>query len=769
MAGQRNRVKVYVKEEDESWEPIGTGEISSKYIERLQGVCLLVHSEEDGSVILQSKIRGTTNYQKQKGLLIIWSESGDHGTALSFQDPKCCMDIWEDICLVQGKDPSLENTQGFLDDSVSNHGTPPISYLPELPTCEVATLGQIADLIGSVSTSNIQRERLALILENEDYIEQLMRLFHTCENLQNTECLHHLYNIIKGILFFNKTSLFEIMLSDTYIMDVIGCLEYDPCLAEPKRYREFLTKSAKFKEVIPITDSELRHKIHQTYLVQYIHDILLPVPSIFDENHLSTFTTFIFSRKVDIISMLQEDKKVLFEVFAQLKDKATDDEKRRELLLFFKEFCEFSQALQNQNKIALFQTLLQLGIIPALKIVMNMKDFQMKSMATDILTYLVDYNPFMVQKCVMEEAEEGEENELTINILIQQMIQDSDPELGNAINLMVLLRSLLNPVNMLVTPDDCERIEFLNFFYRYCMHNLIAPLLCTTSDDKDDLFEADETKYCLNNYQTAQLLGLILELLTFCAERHTDYIKNYILKKDLLRRVLMLMNSKHTFLTLGAVRFMRMIISLQDELYNCYIITGNLFEPIVNAFLLNGTRYNMLNSAIIELFEHIRLENIKSLIIHVVENFYNDFESIDYVQTFRGLKIKYDEEKERRSRIRKNLRTRLCSQVFLAQAKAMKENEELNLKENITEAVLLPILNNSTDHCDDATNGNDRETKDLPQTDDLRLYLPKSAADSDEMISPQISKNVSVENADDGIEEKEEGEMSPSKILHLSS
>lgn len=147
----------------------------------------------------------------------------------------------------------------------------------------------------------------------------------------------------------------------------------------------------------------------------------------------------------------------------------------------------------------------------------------------------------------------------------------------------------------------------------------------------------------LDNFQTAQLLALILELLTFCVEHHTYHIKTYIMNKDLLRRVLVLMNSKHTFLALckscsqavfpalftpnfskiiqhfrnaqnqtfvslqGALRFMRRIIGLKDEYYNRYIIKGNLFEPVINALLDNGTRYNLLNSAIIELFEFIKV------------------------------------------------------------------------------------------------------------------------------------------------------------------
>ena len=53
---------------------------------------------------------------------------------------------------------------------------------------------------------------------------------------------------------------------------------------------------------------------------------------------------------------------------------------------------------------------------------------------------------------------------------------------------------------------------------------------------------------------SVQLLSLILELLSFCVEHHTYHIKNYILHKDLLRRILVLMNSRHTFLVLCKFR-----------------------------------------------------------------------------------------------------------------------------------------------------------------------------------------------------------------------
>uniref|UniRef100_A0A8C7GYD5 Serine/threonine-protein phosphatase 4 regulatory subunit 3 n=1 Tax=Oncorhynchus kisutch TaxID=8019 RepID=A0A8C7GYD5_ONCKI len=618
MSDTRRRVKVYTLNEDRQWDDRGTGHVSSTFVERLKGISLLVRAESDGSLLLESKISPNTAYQKQQDTLIVWSEAENYDLALSFQEKAGCDEIWEKICQVQGKDPALEITQDPIDESEEERfeEMPETSHLVELPPCELARLEEIADLVTSVLSSPIRREKLALALMSEGYMKKLLQLFQVCEDLDNREGLHHLYEIVRGVLFLNKAALFEVMFSDDCIMDVVGCLEFDPSLVQPKKHREFLTKTAKFKEVIPITDSELRQKIHQTYRVQYIQDIILPTPSVFEENFLSTLTSFIFFNKVEIVSMLQEDEKFLTEVFAQLTDEATEDCKRRELVNFFKEFCAFSQTLQPQNRDAFFKTLANLGILPALEIVMGMDDLQVRAAATDIFSYLVEFSPSMVREFVMQEPQQTDDDVLLINVVIKQMICDSDPELGGAVQLMGLLRTLIDPENMLAPTNKTEKTEFLSFFYKYCMQVLTVPLLASTVDEKN------------------------------C--------------KDLQEG-----STKINPVCPGALRFMRRIIGQKDEYYNRYIVKGNLFEPVINTLLDNGTRYNLLNSAIIELFEFIKVEDIKSLIAHIIDNYYKALESIEYVQTFKGLKGRYEQEKDRQtlrlnrsvSRYRRDART----------------------------------------------------------------------------------------------------------------
>jgi hypothetical protein len=63
---------------------------------------------------------------------------------------------------------------------------------------------------------------------------------------------------------------------------------------------------------------------------------------------------------------------------------------------------------------------------------------------------------------------------MLINVVIEQMICDNDPELGGAVQLMGILRILLDPENMLASVNKSEKTDFLNFFYKHSIHVLIG-------------------------------------------------------------------------------------------------------------------------------------------------------------------------------------------------------------------------------------------------------------------------------------------------------
>lgn len=196
------------------------------------------------------------------------------------------------------------------DDRLMDESAPDIAADIELPPCELSKLDEIWTLFtdSTIQSTPIRKDKLSQAIENSGYITKLLDLFHMCEDLENIEGLHHLYEIFKSIFLLNRNNLFEIMFAEETIFDVIGVLEYNPLSSQPTKHRQYLKDTARFKQVVPITKTELLQKIHQTYRVQYIQDVILPTPSVFEENHLSSLTSFIFFNKVEIVSMIQVSK-----------------------------------------------------------------------------------------------------------------------------------------------------------------------------------------------------------------------------------------------------------------------------------------------------------------------------------------------------------------------------------------------------------------------------------------------------------------------------
>ncbi|KAJ7381955.1 SMEK 2, suppressor of mek1 (Dictyostelium) [Desmophyllum pertusum] len=368
----------------------------------------------------------------------------------------------------------------------------------------------------------------------------------------------------------------------------------------------------------------------------------------------------------------QEDDKFLADMFLQLMDEDTLEERRKQLMNFLKELVSFSIHLQLHQKDDFFKALAHHGLLLAMEMLLVSDSEENRLSAVEMFSQIVDISPYLVRDFIMKEGQTQEEDML-INHIIDYMICDGDT--GNAYQLSQLVRTLLDPENMALGANKMEKSEFLSFFYKHSMHVMTAPLFAATCDDRPSK----------DDYVNSVTLGHIVELLTFCVEHHTYHIKNYIISKDLLRRVLVLMKSQHKFLVLNSLRFLRRIVGLKDEFYNRYIVKGQLFDAVITAFKENGQRYNLLNSAIVELFEFIRVEDMKSLCSHVCANYTPFFKEVTYVSTFKGILQRDEQEQDRKQQNNRILDSRAnmnhgiihVNSRFRRDVRTLEEEEEL--------------------------------------------------------------------------------------------
>ena len=140
-----------------------------------------------------------------------------------------------------------------------------------------------------------------------------------------------------------------------------------------------------------------------------------------------------------------------------------------------------------------------------------------------------------------------------------------------------------------------------------------------------------------------------LELLSFFVSKHGSRIKTFSLKHNLLQKVSQLIPVSGRELQLSAIRFLRVCVGMKDDQLIWRIVSGKLLDPVVAVFVKNGSRYNMVNSAFIEMVEFIRKENLKDLVDYLAVDHMTKFDRVKYVSTFQQLKLRYDQNQEFRT------------------------------------------------------------------------------------------------------------------------
>ncbi|KAI7732177.1 hypothetical protein M8C21_018459 [Ambrosia artemisiifolia] len=577
------RVKVYRLNDDGKWDDQGTGHVNIDYLERSEDLSLFVIDEEDNETLLVHRICSDDIYRKQEDTIISWRDPEySSELALSFQETTGCSYIWDNICSVQ------RNLHFSTIRNDAYHGTN--NELRELPPVELSTLPKILKVVVDSSVTD-QLCVTELILHDQNFFPKLIDLFRVCEDLENKEGLHMIYKIVKGIILLNSPQIFEKIFSDELIMDVIGCLEYD--LETPHvNHRNFLNEHVVFKEAIPIKDTLTLSKIHQTYRIGYLKDFVLS--RVLDEATVASLNSMIHSNNGMVVTLLKDDSTFIKELFAKLKSPTTPLDSKRNLVFFLQEFCSLIKSLQMVQQLRLFRDLVNEDIYGVITNILQSEDKKLVLTGTDILMFSVNQDPTLLRSYVSRK-----EGVPLLGLLVKGMLTDFGDNMH--CQFLEIIRSLLDSFS-----SAGQRDAIVEVFYEKHLDQLINVITSSCKNiNGNQGFQASAKPEILLN---------ICDLLCFCVLHHPYRIKCNFLLNGVLDKVLYLTRRREKYLVVAAVRFIRTLISHNDEHLASYIAKNNIFKPIIDAFISNGNRYNLLNSAVLELFEHIRKENLKILL-----------------------------------------------------------------------------------------------------------------------------------------------------------
>ncbi|KAL6193670.1 hypothetical protein ACLB2K_034754 [Fragaria x ananassa] len=592
-------------------------------MERSEELGLFVIDEDDNETLLVHRISSDDIYRKQEDTIISWRDP-QYCTelALSFQESTGCSYIWDNICSVQRN----LHFNSLNNETFHNAN----SELRELPAIELSTLPIILKTVAESGIAD-QMRLTELILSDQDFFRKLMGLFRICEDLENVDGLHMLYKIVRGIILLNSPQIFEKIFSDDLIMDIIGALEYDPEVPQVQHYRNFLKEHVVFKEAIPIKDSLVLSKIHQTYKVGYLKDVVLA--RVLDEGTVANLNSIIHGNNAIVVSLLKDDSTFIQELFARLRSPSTSAESKKNLVYFLHEFCSLSKSLQMVQQLRLFRDLMNEGIFDIVSDALQSRDKKLVLTGTDILNLFMNQDPNLLRTYVVRQ-----EGIPLLGLLVKGMITD----FGDSMHCQFLeiLRSLLDSYTL----SGAQRDTIIEIFYEKHLGQLIDVITASCpSEGNAQLSSCSGERIETQTVAKPEVLSNICELLCFCVLHHPYRIKCNFLLNNFIDKVLLLTQRREKYLVVAAVRFVRTILSRHDEHLISHIVRNNLLKPIVDAFVGNGNRYNLLNSAVLELFEYIRKENLRSLVKYLIDSFWTQLVKFEFLASVHALKVKHEQ------------------------------------------------------------------------------------------------------------------------------
>ncbi|KAF2015290.1 DUF625-domain-containing protein [Aaosphaeria arxii CBS 175.79] len=642
-ANDRKRVKVYELKNND-WFDRGTGFCKGVIANQEEARIVVVSEDDPGRELLLTRISKDDGYQKQQDTLIVWTEHNGTDMALSFQEPEGCAGIWEFVNEVQSRLQSLAQDDGLSDD-IGEAISPIMLPLPDL-----GNLLEVENHMRAANGTPGGREALAKFILAHDYIPKLIPLVEMAEDLESASDLHRLCSIMKTLILLNDTSIIEYVVTDEVVLGVVGALEYDPDFPLHKaNHRQYLADESKFKEVVKIEDQNIRRKIHYTYRLQYLKDVVLA--RILDDPTFSVLNSLIFFHQVDIVQHLQSNGAFLKELFGIFTPAERNLQRQKDAVLFIQQCCAIGKSLQANARAQLYQNFISHGLLDVIQFALKHQDASVRVAGTDILVALIDHDALMVRSYIFKAIQE--KSKPLTDTLIELLLIEVD--LGVKMQMADAIKILLDPNANSASMEALSRTNseflakirgslptmphqdsFIQTFYDESARKLFQPL-------KD--LEGRENMEDLS-IQEVSLYSHLVEMLCFFIRQHSFRSKYFVLSEGLAARVAQLMECPEKHLKLTALKYFRTCIGLHDEFHNRQIVTHQLFEPILKILFDTMPRDNLLNSACLELFEFIKRENIKVIVEHLVSTYREKFQSITYVDTFQNLVLRYDQMHE---------------------------------------------------------------------------------------------------------------------------
>ena len=260
--------------------------------------------------------------------------------------------------------------------------------------------------------------------------------------------------------------------------------------------------------MVPITDLGLKSKIHQTYRLLYLKDVVLA--RTLDDSTFTLLNSFVYYNQIDIIKHIQNDITFLDKLFGIFRDPNTELKQnkkqnqsqdiqrqldnsleqenqrpeyqhsqsfnkiekninpnqppqsfatignpnksqlstlRQDAVLFLRDLCTMGKNIQIQTRQELYRALCNRGLLDVCKWAITQSVPILHNTGSEVLMVVIDNEPNAVRSYILNEAKSINEKSKEIYTLMQEMCftLDSNRDLGYKNQISEAIRLLLEP------------------------------------------------------------------------------------------------------------------------------------------------------------------------------------------------------------------------------------------------------------------------------------------------------------------------------------
>jgi protein phosphatase-4 regulatory subunit 3 len=306
--------------------------------------------------------------------------------------------------------------------------------------------------------------------------------------------------------------------------------------------------------VIPIPEEATRQKIHYTFRLQYLKDVILA--RLMEEPVFSVLNSLIFFNQVDIVQSLCSHHKFIRDLFSVFL--ADDDEKKQNAVAFIQQFCQISKSLQSPARSLLYNKCAENGLYDVLEYALRHQDQKVRAAGADVVMIAIEHDPTVLRATISKQQEDG------MKPLLKTLYEaiHSEPDLGLKLQFVECVRILLDPstlapvegmnertshmlAHIKYKPEDVVISErFVTMFYKHWAAHFSIPILAL--EEKDNGTELSKL-----SASDAAVYSNLLDLMTGFVRQHGERFREFTEIFKILEKATVLLRCQIKNIKLG--------------------------------------------------------------------------------------------------------------------------------------------------------------------------------------------------------------------------